>query len=374
VKIQFISNYSQLYGANKVLLSILEHFQSRNYKISVLLPSKGGMSDKLEQLKIPYTIIPYFSSFLYIKYSFKYLTYPFLVALNFFLFPKILFSIKKFNPDIIYSNTSAENIGIIVAKLLNIKHISHVHEFMSLDHGAFFITGRKAKNNYINKSDGVIYVSQSVANYVTINKPLTEKQTVILNGVGSPEINIKEKAISHEINFGIVGILARGKGQHLAIKYFKEVVKIYPNSKLHVFGDKNGSYKKYLKKLVLILKLEDNIIFHGFINNADDIYNKIDVLFMFSRSEGFGLVTVEAMLHGVPVIGFDNAGTSELIEDKVTGYLFQDKQSFLTCVKSLLSDDNYNIVRNNALKIAILKFNIQSYCSEIERFVVRISL
>lgn len=374
MKIQFISNYSHLYGANKVLLTIVEHFNSTGNEVSVLLPSRGGMCEELDKLKISYTVIPYFSSFLYIKKSLKYISLPFLWVLNIIVFPKLLSKIRSFKPDVIYSNTTAENLGIIAAKMLNIKHISHVHEFMSLDHRAYFVGDRAAKKKYIDKSDGVIYVTNCVANYVNLNQSLSPNKKVIYNGVNSPDMVFENKILTEQLNFGVVGILDPGKGQHQAIEYFKDVIKVYPKAKLHIFGDKSGGYKDFIMKLVKTLALEDNVIFHGFVNNSLEIYSQIDILLMFSKSEGFGLVTVEAMLYGVPVVGFDNAGTAELIDDKVTGYLFQDKMSFDKCISSVLVNSNYNLIRKNALNVAKDKFNVSLYGERIEKFVKEIYL
>lgn len=369
MRIQFISNYSKLYGANKVLLLILEYFNSNGYKVSVLLPSKGEMSTALEKLNITYTIIPFFSSFLYVKKSLKFLSLPILFLLDCIIFPLILIKINKFKPDLIYSNTSAENIGILVAKFLNVKHISHIHEFMLLDHGAHFIFGNKAKKKYIDKSNGVIYVTNCVANYVNLGQPLTHSKIVIYNGLKNNNWALEEKTLSEQINFGIVGILNPGKGQDIAIKYFKEINTKYPDSKLHLYGDKNGKYKKSLINLVKILNLQENVIFHGFINDVSKIYKEIDILLMFSKSEGFGLVTVEAMLNGVPVLGYNNAGTSEIIENNVTGILFNDYQTFNKGFSLLLDKNYYNEIRKNAYKNAKLKYDVTIFCKKIEHFV-----
>jgi glycosyltransferase involved in cell wall biosynthesis len=328
MKIFFISNYSQLYGANRSLLTLIEYFHENNNSVFVLLPSKGAMSEKLTEKGIKYYTIPYYSSFLYFKMELKYLSLPFLMFFNFFSYPFIFWKIKSFNPDLIYSNTSAENIGVFFAKLLNIKHISHIREFMNYDHGSFFILGKKLKRKFINLSDGVIFVSKSVKNEITKGRNFSSKNSVIYNGLPLPYLKIKSKSITKKISFGIVGALDPGKGQLKAVLYFKSILESYPNSKLNIFGDKKGNYKNKILKLIKKLEIENNVIFHGFVNNQNEIYNQLDVLLMFSRSEGFGRVTAEAMMRGVLVVGYDNAGTSELINNKVTGCLFNDFVSF----------------------------------------------
>lgn len=370
MKIQFISHYSHLYGANKMLLTLLLYFHNHGYNVSALFPSKGKMTEKLDELNIPYKVIPYYSSFLYIKRTIKFIAYPLLMLLDFITFPFILLHIKKFNPDIIYSNTSAENLGYFVAEILKKKHITHVHEFMSKNHGSIFIGGNKLKRKFLDRSAGVIFVTKSVAKDVMGNDFNSKKHVIIYNGLPYPILNIHKKEISHPQAYGIVGILSSGKRQDVAIKYFKQICKIDPSSRLHIFGD--GPNKKHLYNIVRELELTSNIIFHGFVQDIETIYKEIDVLLVFSKLEGFGLVTAEAMYRGIPVIGYDDAGTSELIEDKQSGYLFTDEKSFQKAVEKLQLTENYKRIKENAYTRAISLFSEQRYCSNIETFIKKI--
>lgn len=372
MKIQFISNYSHLYGANRVLLTMLEYFSVNGYDISVLLPSNGPMSEELKKRNIPFKVSFFFSSFLYFKFSVKYLIFPVLLLINLFKFFKIVSIVKEFNPDIIYSNTSAENFGLLISRVLNKPHISHIHEFMQPDHGAYFIGGNRLKLKYINKSDGVVFVSNAVADYVMGGEIQSEKHMVIHNGISRSITHISPKNISKEINLGIVGILSEGKNQHLAIEYFASLLSVYPTASLHVFGDKGGRYKSKLFKLCRQLNIEDKVIFHGFVKNTDMIFSQFDVMLMFSKSEGFGIVTIEAMLRGVPVVGFNMAGTKELIVDRETGCLFDSLDSFKDSIDYLLSSEAiYEKIRLNAFNNALLQFNELDFCKRIDAFIIK---
>ena len=174
--------------------------------------------------------------------------------------------------------------------------------------------------------------------------------------------------------FGIVGILDPAKGQDTAIRYFQKILKEYPNAKLLVYGDKEGAYKTRLIKLVSSLNLNNHVMFLGFETDAKKIYNSIDVLLMFSKSEGFGRVTVEAAFNGVPVIGFDNAGTSELIVDRETGCLFRDFDSFKESVCFMLKNtNNYHVVREKAFHNAWALYSQEFCCNNVEKVVLDLS-
>ena len=162
MKICFILNYSELYGANRSILSVIEYFLSKGHQLHVILPKSGPITDVFKKKNINYSIIPFYSPFLYIKPIFKHLIVPFLFLFNIIMFPYLLFRVNRLRPDVIYSNTSAENIGIFIAKILGIKHVWHIREFMSLDHNAYFIFGKKMKSRLINMSDKSIYVSFNV--------------------------------------------------------------------------------------------------------------------------------------------------------------------------------------------------------------------
>lgn len=371
MKIQFITNYSKLYGANKILLDLLKYLKSAGYDISILVPSNGDLVQELEKESIKHKIIFYYSSFLYFKKTIKFVAYPLLLLINIVNFPRIYYHIRKQNPDIIYSNTSAENIGIFVAKILGKKHITHVHEFMSLDHGAPFIGGQTLKAKFLDKSDGLIFVTKAVAFHVLGEEHLRQKHRIIYNGLSIPKIKCDDipKLNTSPVNYGIVGIFSRGKRQDVAIKYFKKIKEIYPQSKLHLYGDKEGTYKTHLINLVKELELTSDVIFHGFEKDIEKIYHEIDILLMFSISEGFGLVTVEAMLRKVPVIGYDNAGTSELIENENFGYLFRDIHGFIDAIKQLQSPVKYNNIRENAFERAQLLFDNKNFYINIENFI-----
>ena len=143
-RIQFILNNRSFYGANRSILSVIEDFISKGHKVKVLVPFWGSMADTLKEKDISYEVIPFYSAFLYIRPVLKHCLVPFLFLFNIIMFPYLLFRVNRLKPDIIYSNTSAENIGIFIAKILSVKHVWHIREFMSLDHNFHFLIKKKA--------------------------------------------------------------------------------------------------------------------------------------------------------------------------------------------------------------------------------------
>lgn len=370
MRILFISNYSQLYGANRSMLSVIEHLKNVGNDVILILPEKGEICTELNKKGIVYHVETMFTQLFYYKPLLKYFALPLLNLQTLMKIPRLVKFAKEFAPDLIYSNTSAEMVGIKVARRLGVKHISHIREFMDLDHGARFLFGPEAKKRYINQSDGVIYVSKAVANHVNLGESLRAWQKVIYNGVQYCDALFVEHKIVDTINLGVVGIFDPEKGQDMAIDYFRGVIEIYPFAKLHFWGDKDGAYKKKLFNMVSSFGLENKVVFHGFEKRVDRIYSEMDILLMCSHCEGFGRVTVEAMQRGIPVLGFNRGGTTELIEDGFNGYLFSDEDEFKRKMQILLqSEEHFNKIRRNAFEDSRKKYSVETYCRNVEEFI-----
>jgi len=116
-----------------------------------------------------------------------------------------------------------------------------------------------------------------------------------------------------------VGRLEWEKGPDLLVQAMPEVRKVFPNAKLILAG--KGSYTDQIVALVHRLGLEENVQVVGFISDQtrNEIYAVADVAVFPSRYEPFGIVALEAMAAGAPVIVGDVGGLSEVVEHGRTG-------------------------------------------------------
>jgi len=90
-----------------------------------------------------------------------------------------------------------------------------------------------------------------------------------------------------------------------------------------IVGD--GDDRPRLERLALDLGVDGRVHFRGWLEAANPellaCYAHCDVFVLPSKQEGFGLVFLEAMAFGKPVVGGDHGGTPDIIEDGVTGFL-----------------------------------------------------
>ncbi len=130
------------------------------------------------------------------------------------------------------------------------------------------------------------------------------------------------------------------KGIDCVIRALAEVRKSVPDAHYVVVGD--GDDRPRLEQLAREFGVGGRVTFTGALGDAElrDCYRACDVFVMPSRSEGFGIVFLEAMALGKPVIGGNHGGTPEIWRDGTAGYLVEhgDVAALADRIVRLLSD------------------------------------
>lgn len=145
-------------------------------------------------------------------------------------------------------------------------------------------------------------------------------------------IQENEKVLIHISNFRKVKRIPD------VIRIFERVQKEIP-AKLLLVGD--GPEYSNVCSMVHEKKLEDHVIFLGRQENISDLLAISDALLLVSEKESFGLVALEAMACGVPVIGSNAGGIPEVVIDGQTGYTgpIGDVEALAEKTIRLLTDD-----------------------------------
>jgi L-malate glycosyltransferase len=169
-----------------------------------------------------------------------------------------------------------------------------------------------------------------------------------------------EKVIVHISNFRPV------KRIQDVIKAFSLIRKEMP-SKLLLIG--NGPELTVACELVREHNIEDDVLFLGKQENVGELFSICDLKLLLSEKESFGLVLLEAMACGVPVIGTRIGGIPEVIVDGETGYMVEvgDTDSVADKAISLLkNDERYNRFRENSVQHVRENFLSEKIVSEYE--------
>jgi phosphatidylinositol alpha-1,6-mannosyltransferase len=133
----------------------------------------------------------------------------------------------------------------------------------------------------------------------------------------------KNKSSKEIIDFLFVDRLVKSKNLSYLIKGFCEALKENKNIFLHIIGE--GQEGNSLEKLTEKLNINDFIKFHGVLykENLLNIYQNSDVFLITSEYESFSMVTTEAMVCGLPVIGTKVGFLPSLINPDETGFLVE---------------------------------------------------
>jgi glycosyltransferase involved in cell wall biosynthesis len=146
---------------------------------------------------------------------------------------------------------------------------------------------------------------------------------------------------------GILGVLARWKGQVEFMRMAAELVRSGSNAHFMIVGSRiydtagDRDYEEELRRMVRELGLEGRVHFAGFRKDAVRVLNGLDVLVHASiRPEPFGRVVLEAMACEVPVVATRGGGIDEFVEEGKTGKLVSpgDVTEMAQAVRTLLSE------------------------------------
>lgn len=279
---------------------------------------------------------------------------------------------KKINikdVDLIHSNSSREDLGAILSQKYSIPLIWHLREFGDLDYSCY--SYRKDFITLMNESaTELIAISNAVRNH-WVEKGVDRNKIIrIYNGVCENDVFKTEYPKEGDvIRLVMMGALHETKGQHHIIN----AIALMPEAdrkqiQIDIIGDGNASYTKMLKCMIKENHLETQIRLLGY---KKDFYKQLcryDCGIMCSRSEGFGRVTVEYMMAGLPVIASDTGANPEIIEHGVTGWLYKygDAGDLSEQISYLLHNiEEIQVAGCKARSIAKKKYTVRKNASQI---------
>jgi len=208
----------------------------------------------------------------------------------------------------------AGRLATMKKNLPNVKCIGWIHNsFEALFSEGFIYIGAARKRHYVfqfRKLDDTVVLCQHDAdtyhqydpafNPTVIYNPLTLKPGIPAMGTSKTFLAVGRFSRRH-------------KGFDLLIEAFHLFAQKNQEWKLDIVGEgvEEGLYKELIKKY----SLENRVTIHPFTNHVQDYYSNAQVYVLSSRWEGFGLVLVEAMAHGLPVISSDLPTSQEIMGD-----------------------------------------------------------
>lgn len=186
-------------------------------------------------------------------------------------------------------------------------------------------------------SDYIISVSKSVKDDCIASK-ITQPNQVIYNGLFDFKV---EKRTQNETIVAVPGRIKRKKGIDIFVDAALKLEKEFPNTQFQIIG--NSDEPEYLEELRKQIGKSSQITFRSFCNSKEELYSSVDIIVNSSRYiEPLGRTLIEAGIASLPVLGPNRGGPTEIIEDGVSGFLFESGNSddLAEKLSKLLSSDS----------------------------------
>ncbi|MCA8830764.1 glycosyltransferase family 4 protein [Hymenobacter pini] len=143
---------------------------------------------------------------------------------------------------------------------------------------------------------------------------------------------------------GVIGRFDEGKGQDFVVEALARLRPRFPQLHLLLLGEptrnEGTAYYDNLLQRIEALDLREVVHLRGFTPRPEVAYRALDISVTASINETYGMVTIEALAAGRPVVGAAAGGTRELLDDNRTGLLFElrNLDSFSSCIERLLTE------------------------------------
>lgn len=318
LKIGFLCSSISLGGLEMNLVKIA-HWLNREGYNTILLGIKGSPLIKMaEDLKVPTS---------YIGKHWKY--YDFYSASS---LRKIL---KSLNINVVLIRDTRDMSLLVTTKFLMKGKLKIVYlQAMQL--------GMKKKDllhTYrFNQFDAWICTLESMKTHVKVATNIDHSRLFVLplaleinkftNNSINPSLARKFFNIDHDgFLIGIIGRLDVQKGQHLILEAASQLLEKGMDIEVLIVGNptlnEGDNYREKLERIANTGSLAGKVHFRPFNTKSENFYRAVDVFVMASENETFGIVTVESMASGTPVVGSASGGTIELLKHGELGLLFK---------------------------------------------------
>lgn len=336
----------RLSGASASMLDLIDSLNNiGEISISAVFPNdKGTIIKDIKQRGIKYYVAPYHSCRYVICDGILnkiHMAVRTIAKLAISLFGAYKFRKIALNYDCIYSNTTDIYFGMFLHQFTSVKHIWHVREFGLIDQDARHIIGDKLFYNLLYKTSSQIVTISDVLKRHILNKvqDIDGKVHRVYDDVAL--LPSDSNVVHHfdRLNLLIVGSISSGKGQEFLIEGIKASIDRGIPVELSIVGDDTKEHALYLKEKVAALSIQKFVKFLGFRDDVTTLRKQYNIAIVASRAEAFGRVTIEAMNANQLVIANDGGANVELIQDGLTGFLFEGNNisSLLNIFRKILS-------------------------------------
>jgi len=326
--ILFVSPARNIGGGERVLIQMAQYLRGSQFDPLVVVPHEGELKDELVSRGVKVIVTPV-----------EWLIHPRSVHARWHLraffegLPKrvegIARIIREENVALVHSNLGLAIDGAVAATLTGRPHIWHHHSTFRRDPTfRTWVPYALMSHIYFALSDALLCCSTSVAKEL-FPRHLRRKVMVFYNGVDVAHLtpDPPQRDLRVELGLspatplvGLLGTFVQIKGQLDFVEAAARVRRVIPGAHFVCAGYPGSNLKTVLQRID-DLHASDYIHYLGYRRDSADIMRSLDVYVLASWLEGMGLVILEAMACGKPVVATRCGGPTESVLDNVTGIL-----------------------------------------------------
>lgn len=312
-RVLFSSLRTAFSGGEQSLWTLIAHLDSTRYAPAAILPFESLLAERLRDTGVPTHVAGW--------------DYSLPTGRNLRFCEHVL---DTYRPDIVHIDAQPNPALMTVAFARKIPIVGHLRIIPQDDISPF---------SYL--PDRIIAISENVAARLCRFNVRSERVAIVRNAVRPPvEGALTEGLLRRQLGiaagtcvFAVVSRISPTKQLDTAVDAFAEVITSAPDTHMVIVGEPSARFGPYaqddvlyaesLKRRVEKLGLSPRISWLGFEPDIQMLYGDIDCLVMCNPAEPLGRCGIEALAHGVPVIGPSAGGTVEIVTDGVDGLLFE---------------------------------------------------
>ena len=356
-------------GSTNALMELLKGLLRQGYEIQTIYSRYSERIAELDSLGIKSIQVPFLRSsdrgYCGLK---KFIYYPLLLLVNAGALCRMAVVARRFKPQIVHTNVSPIHIGYYLSRILGVPHLWHLREFLRREDRSQPTFGYDYFLKLLNKSNTVA-TTRAIKDYYGLPNCKVVYDGVIKDCADQPLPLLAERKDS----FLFVGRVEQSKGIELLIDAFSQFV--HENNEWQLDVVVSNDYKKELQDRIQALGIADKVKFLGVRNNVPQMMKERKAVVVSSLSEGFGIVTVEAMNNKCFVIANDNTGTKEQLDNarELVGsdvaYRFTTAGELLQQMRRFVNEDNVILqqVVDKAYEVVNSLYGVEKYVSEIAK-------
>lgn len=294
---------------------------------------------------------------------------------HFPILPSLFFKLIKIPKDsIIHVHIApafVPEIVFLVSKLRGIPYVAHIHLDVRPSTKMGFLLPFYKKvflQKILNYSSKIIVPTKDYIDLVSKKYSISKNKIYIVPyGIDLKKFKSLSGKSHDPIRLLFVGRLEIQKNVPLLIRSFKKITeKNVRNIELHIVGD--GEEKSKIINLIKEEKLEKKVILHGALRGKRlyKIFSNSDIFILTSRYESFGIVLIEAMVSGLPIVASNIPAVRNVVENNKTGLLVKPlPEDFAKAIEKLL---NSSQLREKLIKNGLEEVKKYSWDKIIEKF------